>query len=77
MGMTNEEADKTLLELYHYFHGDVHFCGYNEENVSSSIDIARESIRKCYQIEQILDDCDLEAWEVLKMIKEVVEDGNE
>ena len=33
--------------------------------------------RKYQQIEQILDDCDLEAWEVLEMIKKVVEDGNE
>ena len=35
------------------------------------------TMHKYQQIEQILDDCDLEAWEVLEMIKEVVEDGNE
>lgn len=34
-----------------------------------------KTMRKYQQIEQILDDCDLEAWEVLEMIKEVVEDG--
>lgn len=28
---------------------------------------------KLDKIEQIIDDCDLEAWEVLKMIKEVLE----
>ena len=34
-----------------------------------------KTMRKYQQIEQILDDCDLEAWEVLEMIKKVVEDG--
>jgi hypothetical protein len=41
------------------------------------IEIAINTMRKYKQIEQILDDCDLEAWEVLEMIKEVVEDGND
>jgi len=31
-----------------------------------------EWLRKYQKIEQILDDCDLEAWEILKKIKEVV-----
>lgn len=33
------------------------------------------TMNKYQQIEQILDDCDLEAWEVLEKVKEVVEDG--
>ena len=37
--------------------------------------LAIDTMRKYKKIEQILDDCDLEAWEVLEMIKEVVEDG--
>jgi len=39
-------------------------------------DIAVDTMRKYQQIEQILDDCDLEAWEILEKIREVVEDGN-
>lgn len=35
-----------------------------------------ESIDKLEKIEQIIDDCDLEAWEVLKKIKEVLEQDN-
>jgi hypothetical protein len=37
--------------------------------------LAQETMRKYQKIEQILDDCDLEAWEVLEMIRKVVEDG--
>ena len=36
---------------------------------------ALNTMRKYQKIEQILDDCDLEAWEVLEEIKKVVEDG--
>jgi hypothetical protein len=35
-------------------------------------DGAIDIMRKYQKIEQILDDCDLEAWEILEMIKEVV-----
>ena len=31
-----------------------------------------EELEKLEQIEQIIDDCDLEAWEVLEKIKEVL-----
>ena len=36
---------------------------------------ALNTMRKYQKIEQILDDCDLEAWEVLEEIKKVVKDG--
>ena len=36
---------------------------------------AVEIMRKYEKIEQILDDCDLEAWEVLEKVKEVVNNG--
>ena len=39
-------------------------------------DVAIDTMRKYKSIEQILDDCDLEAWEVLEKIREVVENGN-
>lgn len=35
------------------------------------------TMNKYQKIEQILDDCDLEAWEVLEKIQEVLEDGND
>lgn len=38
--------------------------------------VAIETMRKYQKIEQILDDYDLEAWEVLENVKKVVEDGN-
>ena len=37
--------------------------------------VAIDTMRKYKTIEQILDDCDLEAWEVLEKVKEVVKDG--
>ena len=48
------------------------FGGEHKEFIEIAIDI----MRKYQQIEQILDDCDLEAWEILEKVKEVVEDGN-
>lgn len=37
--------------------------------------VAIDIMRKYQKIEQILDDCDLEAWEVLEKVKKVVENG--
>lgn len=37
---------------------------------------AKDTMRKYQKIEQILDDNDLEAWEVLEKVKEVVKDVN-
>lgn len=37
------------------------------------IDYILGEMDKLEQIEQIIDDCDLEAWEVLEKIKEVLE----
>ena len=36
---------------------------------------AIDTMRKYQKIKQILDDCDLEAWEVLEMIRKEVENG--
>ena len=50
----------------------------NKEGVlytTESIDVAISTMHKYQKIEQILDDCDLEAWEVLEEIKKAVEDG--
>lgn len=47
------------------------FGGEHKEFIETAID----TMCKYQQIEQILDDCDLEAWEILEKIKEVVENG--
>ena len=47
--------------------------GYIGNEVGVAFDVAIKSMDKLEKIEQILDDYDLEAWEVLKMIKEVLE----
>jgi hypothetical protein len=48
---------------------------FHNGSYGASINFAIDTMRKYKKIEQILDDCDLEAWEVLESIKEVVEDG--
>ena len=40
--------------------------------MKEACDMAIEALRRQDRILQILDDCDLEAWEVLEKIKEVV-----
>ena len=80
MGMTFEQADKTLIELYHYFHGDVHFCGYNEEDVSSAIEVARDTMRKYQRIAQIVEgwsaDPELDSADSMADIEGVIDGSN-
>jgi hypothetical protein len=66
MGMT---IDKTI----DFFNG----LECHTPQAKDAKDVAVNTMHKYQQIEQILDDCDLEAWEVLEMIKEVVVDGND
>lgn len=66
MEMTIDEAQTALKKERKYA---LH------EN-KQAFDVAIETMRKYQKIEQILDDYDLEAWEVLEKIKEVVEDGS-
>ena len=47
--------------------------GYIGNEVGVAFDVAIKSMDKLEKIEQIIDEYDLEAWEVLKMIKEVLE----
>lgn len=67
--------DKVVAEIkqqkldYQVFWGE-----YMNEHIEA-LDTAICIMRKYQKIEQTLDDCDLEAWEVLEKVKEVVEDG--
>jgi hypothetical protein len=84
MGMTIEQIIKDCeqsikqSELFIKAHqanmeiGEIKEYQYYIERDKLTIDI----MRKYQQIEEILDDCDLEAWEVLEKVKEVVADGN-
>ena len=86
MGMTIDKIIKRLLWFEDYNEED--YCGGDRiqdkhgdwfykvtEEDFEAFRKAADTMRKYQEIEQILDDCDLEAWEVLEKIKEVVEDG--
>ena len=73
MGMTIEEkAIKTLNEIIDegWLISDMEKC-----TAIDACEFAIDRIHKYQKIEQILDDCDLEAWEVLEEIKKVIKDG--
>ena len=57
-GMGNHFIDRSGV-------ADVIECGKEHRQLA-------EWLRKYQKIEQILDDCDLEAWEILEKIKEAV-----
>ena len=65
MEMSIEERIAQLVRVKHYA-SPKHY---------ETLDVAIETMRKYQMIEQILDDCDLEAWELLGKIKKVLEDG--
>ena len=64
--MTLDEAIKRYVDNAEYerTHGNLQGCMEFKQ--------LAEWLRKYQKIEQILDDCDLEAWEILEKIKEVV-----
>lgn len=47
------------------------FWGFTREEYEEFLDMAVKALERQDKIAQIIDDCDLEAWEVLEMIKEV------
>ena len=48
------------------------FWGFTREEYEEFLDMAVKALERQDKIAQIIDDCDLEAWEVLEMIKEVM-----
>lgn len=72
--MKREEAIKELKTLREDYWDD---DGYGHEtkqydDAMLALDMAIKALEQQDRIAQIIDDCDLEAWEVLEMIKEVV-----
>ena len=67
MGMVIDEIIQELERTKDYPASDP----ASDEALDGAIDI----IQKYQKIEQILDDCNLEAWEIEKKIREVLEDG--
>ena len=68
MGITIDKAIPKLQFVRNALNDDM--------EIAKAYDLAIETMRKYQKIEQILDDCDLEAWEVLEKIRKLVEDGN-
>lgn len=48
------------------------FWGFTREEYEEFLDMAVKALEQQEKIAQIIDDCDLEAWEVLETIKEVM-----
>ncbi len=61
--MTIDKAIPKLQFVRNALHDDM--------EIAKAYDMAISTMKKYQKIEQILDDCDLEAWEVLEKIKEV------
>ena len=68
MGMTIEEKGRYTNACIKYLQKNMECINFRDYII--------ERLNKYQKIEQILDDCDLEAWEVLEKVKKVVEDGN-
>ena len=67
MGMTIEEHIVQLKKLKSFHNG----------SYGANINFAIDTMRKYQKIQEILNDCDLEAWKVLerlKRIRKVIED---
>jgi hypothetical protein len=75
MGMSIDLAMNNLNGILTEVTEDKDSVCYVTEEDAETLQVAIDTMRKYQKIEQILDDCDLEAWEVLEKVKEVVEDG--
>ena len=72
MEMTIDNSIR-ILEDHHKWEKKYGIFGSGVDDATNKL---IEVAKKYQKIEQILDDCDLEAWEVLEEIKKVVKDGN-
>lgn len=74
MRMTIEEIIKSFDYIKHVGNGESTYEHCREE---IALDEAVAIMRKYQKIQEILDDFDLEVWEVLEKIKEVIKDEND
>ena len=76
MGMSIDKAIDRLEDL-HFEQDNWEFGELTEDCLlnKEALRLAVNTMQKYQKIEQILDDCLLDDWEILKSIREVVEDG--
>lgn len=76
MGMSIDKAIDRLEDL-HFEQDNWEFGELTEDCLLNreALRLAVNTMQKHQKIEQILDDCLLDDWEILKSIREVVEDG--
>jgi hypothetical protein len=72
--MSNEEAIKRLNEILTEATEFKTSVCYVTEEEREPLEMAIKALEQQDKIAQFIDDCDLEAWEVLEMIKEVVKE---
>jgi DNA-binding TFAR19-related protein (PDSD5 family) len=72
--MSNEEAIKRLNEILTEATEFKTSVCYVTEEEREPLEMAIKALDQQARIAKIIDDCDLEAWEVLEMIKEVVKE---
>lgn len=70
--MKREEAIKRLKEILTEATEFKTSVCYVTEEERETLEMAIKALDQQDKIAQIIDDCDLEAWEVLEMIKEVM-----
>ena len=70
--MTLEEKISRLKDILAEINEDENAVCYLTSEDNESIESAIKALEQQGKIAQIIDDCYLEAWEVLEMIKEVV-----
>ncbi len=70
MEMTIDESLEWLISRKEHYEMDD-----NCQELAQALDTSINTMHKYQRIEQILDDCLLDDWEVLKIIREVVKDG--
>lgn len=75
MGMTIDLAINNLSGILTEATEDEDSVCHVTEDDAETLQVAIDIMNKYKKIEQILDDYNLEAWEVLEKVKEVVEDG--
>ena len=75
MGMSINESIEQIQLLKQLEDSLGNISGNTNTKVSQACTMATDTMRKYQNIKQILDDCLLDDWEILKSIRKVIEDG--